>query len=72
MVTWSIEEMFKQGFLKKIPPSRERAQKSLETADRYITEAGKDFNVGSDMSAILTAYSCMFHAGRAILFMDGI
>lgn len=24
------------------------------------------------MSAILTAYSCMFHAGRAILFMDGI
>ncbi len=45
---------------------------SLETAGRYLAEAGKDFDVGSDMSAILTAYSCMFHAGRAILFMDGV
>ncbi len=72
MVSWSIDYMFKNGFLKKIVPSKERAIKSLEMAEKYLSEAGKDFNAGADMSAILTSYSCMFHSARAILFVDGI
>ncbi len=68
----SCDELFKKGLLKKIPPSQERSTKSLEPAERYLDEAGKDFTVGSDMSAFLTSYSCMFHCARAILFRDGI
>jgi len=49
MVTWSVEEMFEKNFLKRILPSKERAAKSIETAEKYLAEAGKDFDIGSDM-----------------------
>lgn len=49
MVAWSVEEMFEKNFLKRILPSKERAAKSIETAEKYLAEAGKDFDIGSDM-----------------------
>lgn len=68
----SIEKLFKEGLLKKITPSNERANKSIETAEKYLSEAKKSFGAEAHKMSIIGAYSSSFHAARAILFRDGI
>ena len=67
----SVEELMKEGLLKRIPPSKERAEGSIRTAERYLASAKKSFDVSIDDMAILAAYSSVFHAARAILFIEG-
>jgi len=64
--------LFKEGFLKKIPASTERAKKSLEVADKYLDRARKNFDIQLDDIAVIAAYSAAFHAARAVLFVDGV
>jgi len=68
----SIDKLFREGHLKKIPPSIERADKSIATAERYLSEARKTLEIGVHELAIIAAYSAIFHAARAILFLDGV
>ena len=68
----SIAELFSQGFLKNIQPSEERVKKSLSTAAGYLAEARLNLKSGAYQSTVLTSYSCIFHAARAVLFRDGV
>lgn len=68
----SLENLFEQGFLKRIPPSTERAKKSLEIAERYLDSAKKNFDMQLDDIAVIVSYSAAFHAARAVLFVDGV
>ena len=68
----TIENLFRQGLLKKIVPSTERSRKSIEVAERYLKDAGKTVTHHIYDLAIIAAYSATFHAARAILFKDGI
>jgi len=68
----TVEDLLREGMLKRIPPSRERAVKSLIVAERYFTSAKKSFDARIDDMAIVAAYSSVFHAARAILFLDGM
>ena len=67
----NVEELFREGLLKKVPPSKERADKSIKIAERYLNSAEKSFDSSIDDMAIVAAYSAVFHAARAILFLDG-
>ncbi|MEW6748848.1 MAG: HEPN domain-containing protein [Candidatus Micrarchaeota archaeon] len=68
----SLDELFREGHLKKIAPSRERAEKSIEVARRYLHEARKNLEIDISDLAVIASYSSVFHAARAILFVDGI
>ena len=68
----NIDELFQEGLLKNVPPSKERAEKSVKIAEKYLANAKKSFNAGIDEMAIIAAYSSVFHAARAILFLDGV
>lgn len=68
----SIEKLFEDGFLKRIAPSMERAEKSIKVSERYLGEAKKNLGIQLHDMAIIASYSSVFHAARAILFKDGV
>ncbi len=68
----SLDKLFKEGHLKKIPPSRERAEKSIKVAERYLSEGRQTLDIETYDLVIITSYSSVFHSARAILFTDGI
>ena len=68
----SLDKLFKEGHLKKIAPSIERAEKSIEVAKRYLSQAKQTLDIKTYDLVIIAAYSCIFHTSRAILFVDGI
>jgi uncharacterized protein (UPF0332 family) len=68
----NLERLFREGHLKKIPPSMERAEKSIKVSARYLSEAKQTARMGISDLAVIAAYSSIFHAARAILFKDGV
>jgi len=68
---FNYKECLKLGLLRKIPVSKEKADKSIETADRWINEAAQNLKNKSFNSSVLSSYLAMFHSARAILFFDG-
>lgn len=67
-----IDELFRQGLLRKDAPSKEMAAKSLEKAAGYLEFAKKNLEMDLFETAITLAYNAMFHAARAIAFADGV
>lgn len=67
----NIEILLKGGLLRKISPSRQKAEESMKTADVWIKESENNLGANSFMSCLLTSYLAMFHAARAVLFADG-
>lgn len=68
----SVDDLLRQGYLKRIPPSEERARKSVAVAEKYLSQAKQALEAEMIEMAVLAAYSCVFHAARAILFRDGV
>ena len=60
-----------KGLLKKIPPSHDKAKRSIMKAQRWLDEARGTFKAKAFDSSVLSSYLVMFHAARAILFLDG-
>ncbi len=68
----NIEECFAKGLLRKEMPDREKSKKSLIISERKLAKAEKLQALGIFEDALVNCYASMFHAGRAILFRDGI
>ena len=68
----ALAECFEDRRLRRERPDVLKARKSLETAQRKLSEAGALAQAGFESAAMVTAYASMFHAGRALLFRDGI
>jgi uncharacterized protein (UPF0332 family) len=49
-----------------------KAKKSIDIAESKLAEARELLSAGFKNNAAVTAYSSMFHAGRALLYRDGI
>jgi len=67
-----IEELFKKDLLRKIVASQEKTDVSLITSAEKIEEAKKLFQDEYFNQVIVSAYTSMFHAARAILYKEGI
>ncbi|KAA0010502.1 MAG: HEPN domain-containing protein [Thermoplasmata archaeon] len=67
----SFEDCISKGLLRKIPPSKEKAENSIKFAMEWLDEAGKSLTAGAFNSSVLCSYLSMFHSARAILFYDG-
>ena len=68
----NIDECFKKELLKKDTPSIEKARKSIESAKHKLSIAKQTFDVKIYEETIVNSYAAMFHAGRVLLFKDGV
>jgi len=67
-----LEDLFKQGLLKKAARSKELAAKSLGQAAYFLGEAQDLIALKKERMAVIALYSAMFHCTRALLYRDGI
>jgi len=66
-----FEDCLRRGLLRRITPSKDKAESSMKKAEKWLYEAERNLNSGSYDSCLITSYLAMFHAARAILFKDG-
>ncbi len=68
---FDYNDCIKENLLRKIPPSKNKASRSIKKAREWLIESEKSLKAGASGSSILASYMSMFHAGRSILFFDG-
>lgn len=72
MSEYDINWFFENRKLRRIPKDQQKIKKSLEIARLKLEEAKKLFSSDFFNNAVLSAYTSMFHAARALLYKDGI
>jgi uncharacterized protein (UPF0332 family) len=65
------EDCVKDGLLRKVIPSPDKARKGIAKAGKFLEQAGKAFDVGAYDSCLLTCYQAVFLSAKAVLFRDG-
>ncbi len=70
--TIRLKDCFNNGMLKKIAPDLRSAGKSMELSMSYIEDAEKNVSMECYRIVMISGYTAMFHAGRAIMFRDGV
>jgi len=70
-MAFKYNDCVNKGLLRKIPPSKDKALKSIEKAGKWLAEAESTFKSSAFNSSVLDSYMVMFHAARSILFFDG-
>lgn len=67
----NIEDCLEQGLLAKTRPDLQKAVSSVEMAKHKLELAEAEFDHRLFESALISAYTAMFHSARALLFRDG-
>ncbi|MFH1306517.1 MAG: HEPN domain-containing protein [Candidatus Micrarchaeota archaeon] len=67
----NVEECLDKGLLVKVKPDLEKALSSIKMGGRKLALAEKEFGHKIYESALISAYTSMFHSARAFLFKDG-
>lgn len=68
---FNYNDCMREGLLRKIPSSKDKATQSLKKAREWLKEAENSLKGDAFNSSILASYMVMFHAARTILFFDG-
>ncbi len=68
---FKFDDCVKKGLLRKIPSSKDKANRSIDKAEKWLAEAKNTFESLAFNSSVMDSYLTMFHSARAILFMDG-
>jgi uncharacterized protein (UPF0332 family) len=74
METYSNElnNCFKKGELKKTIPNLRDSKQDIKQAEFFLSEAEDLIDLGKKEFVMLALYNTVFHAGRAILNIQGI
>ena len=67
-----LAECFQKGLLKMTSPDTENSARSLKLSMNNIEDAVENLYIHRYRVVAILSYTAMFHAARAILFMDGI
>ena len=67
-----LAECFQKGLLKRTAPDMENSARSLKLSMNNIEDAVENLSIHRYRVVAILSYTAMFHAARAILFMDGI
>lgn len=67
-----LQGCFDDRKLRKVKPDLFKVEQSLKTAENTHKEASEICEAGFPKMAVVLAYASMFHAGRALLYKDGI
>lgn len=70
-MVFNYRNCIEQGLLRRIPPSKDKASRSVKRAEKWLEEAKKTLKSKAFDSSVLGSYMVMFHSARAILFFDG-
>lgn len=68
----NIEECFRKRLLRKIPPSKNKSLSSIKLAEDKLSRAEYTFHENMFDVCIVFGYMAMFHAARALLYIDGV
>ena len=68
---FNYNDCMKEGLLRRIPPSKDKAVQSFKKAHDWLKESEGSLKAEAYGSAILASYMAMFHSARSILFLDG-
>lgn len=68
---FSYSDCVREGLLRPIPPSKEKAESSIGAARKWLDEAEKDIKASAFNSCVMSSYLTIFHSARALLFLDG-
>lgn len=68
----NMEDCFREGLLKRIEPSIEKAIRSIEVAEDYIKMAKDNIAIENYSLVIFCSYTAMFHSARALLYREGV
>ena len=68
---FNYNDCMREGLLRKMPPSKDKATQSLKKAREWLKEGENSLKGDAFSSSILASYMVMFHAARTILFFDG-
>jgi uncharacterized protein (UPF0332 family) len=71
VVCVNVDECVEKGLLKRAEPDREKARESIKTAERKHGLAERELKARIFENAVISAYTAMFHAARALLYKDG-
>lgn len=67
-----LTDCFRRGLLINTQTDIESAGRSLNLARSYVVDAEKSMSSDSYRIVIISSYTAMFHAARAVLFRDGV
>lgn len=67
-----IDDCFRKGLLKRCAPDMENAKRSILLSMNNIEDASINISIHRYRVVMVSSYTAMFHAARAILFRDGI
>ena len=67
----SFKKCIDQRLLRRITPSLNNADRTIEKAEHFLREAKKNIENGQPASAASIAYLSFFNAARALLLADG-
>ncbi|MBI2576882.1 HEPN domain-containing protein [Candidatus Woesearchaeota archaeon] len=67
-----VEQCIAKGLLRKDAPDIEKSRKSLAVSGKKLLKADKMQALELFEDALVNCYASMFHAGKALLFRDGI
>lgn len=70
-MAFKYKDCLEKRLLRKIPSSKDKGQRSIKKAEKWLEEAKKTFKGKAFDSSVLASYIVMFHSARAILFYDG-
>jgi uncharacterized protein (UPF0332 family) len=68
---FNFDNCVKEGLLRSIPPSKEKAEGSIKAGLKWLEEAEKDLRSEAFNSSVLSSYLAMFHSARSLLYFDG-
>lgn len=68
----NVEDCLKFRLLREINPDKEKSRKSMEIAEKRISNAKEMLKHKVFDFIIMESYMAMFHASRALLYKDGI
>lgn len=67
-----LPDCFDDRKLRRIKPDLMKSEQSLKAAEEKYKEADEIRTAGFPKMAVVLAYASMFHAGRALLYRDGV
>jgi len=66
-----FQDCIKQGLLRKVIPSVDKAKKGIDKARIFLDQAKKTFAVSAYDSSLMTCYQAIFLSARSVLLKDG-
>jgi len=66
-----FQDCIRQGLIRKLVPSPEKARKGLKKAHVFLAQAKTTFDARAYDSCLMTCYQAIFLSAKSVLYKDG-